>query len=317
MSIEQHGQKVPVENLPPYPHTKEDTVIPAPEHRDDKHDKKFDWRKPAAAVALLGAGAAVAFGIKTVGGEESNPAPERNPAASATPTPGSTETSIPTPSETPSPSESTETEVPAVIDDAYVETITRDPSPEVMAYALQELDADKYTAEEAAIHHMNSLKLLWLSGESAFKTEVDNVDETPESTAEREAIMTSIFGDESVRTKDLEDLPLDWVVRVRGILALQLDYVSTENGFSEDGTFNSTTRIIHPVGDNDPTAQSFRIEDTWQSNIQELDTTYTDGTTWPLSITERTITERVVDGRWVVSELKDFKTIKQEQVDAS
>jgi hypothetical protein len=91
MSIEQHGQnvqKVPVENLPPYPHTKEDTVVPAPEHRDDKHDKKFNWKKPAAVVALLGAVGAGAFIAKGQGGDRPNAAPDRSPAASATPTPG-------------------------------------------------------------------------------------------------------------------------------------------------------------------------------------------------------------------------------------
>jgi len=313
MSELDHGSKVPDTMT----FTEEERALARQKQQEADAAKKKRRNRLIASVAggatLIGGGVVAAFGM----GGESNPTPERNPAASATPTPGPTETSVPTPTEAPSPTNPTETEVPAVIDDAYVETVTRDPSPEVMAYALEELDAKKYTAEEAAIHHMNSLKLLWISGESAMKTEVDNVDETPESTAEREAIMTSIFGDKSVRTKDLEDLPLDWVVRVRGLLALQLDYVTTDNGFEENGTFNSTTRIIHPVGDNDPTAQSFRIEDTWQSNIQQLDTTYTDGTTWPESITERTITERVVDGRWVVSELKDFKTIKEVQVDAS
>jgi hypothetical protein len=50
------------------------------------------WKKPAAVVALLGAGAAAALGItKGFGGGEVNPVPERSPAASATPNPGETE----------------------------------------------------------------------------------------------------------------------------------------------------------------------------------------------------------------------------------
>jgi hypothetical protein len=111
MSIEQHGQnvqKVPVENLPPYPHTKEDTVVPAPEHRDDKHDKKFNWKKPAAVVALLGAVGAGAFIAKGQGGDRPNAAPDRSPAASATPNPGASETAKPGKSETAAPAPSSE-----------------------------------------------------------------------------------------------------------------------------------------------------------------------------------------------------------------
>ncbi len=51
-----------------------ETVVPAPEHRDDKDEKKLGWKKPVAAVALLGAVAAGVFGgAKAIGGGEEAP----------------------------------------------------------------------------------------------------------------------------------------------------------------------------------------------------------------------------------------------------
>jgi Tfp pilus assembly protein PilW len=100
MSIEQHGPKVPVENLPPYPHTKEDTVVPAPEHRDDKdqNDRRRSLKTKLglvlAGVGLLGTGGLVAK--SAFGGNSADSAPDRSPAASATPTPGP-ETTTPSP----------------------------------------------------------------------------------------------------------------------------------------------------------------------------------------------------------------------------
>jgi hypothetical protein len=65
-------------------------VLIAPEPRQER---RIGWRKPVAVVALLGAGAAAAFGVtKGFSGDHSNAAPDRSPAASATPTPGSEST---------------------------------------------------------------------------------------------------------------------------------------------------------------------------------------------------------------------------------
>ncbi len=92
MSIEQQPPKanqVDLDSMPPI----DKTVIPPKEHRDDKHDKKLGWKKPAAAVALLGAIAAGAFGgSKVMGGENtSEPVPPKEPGVSAPAEPGQNE----------------------------------------------------------------------------------------------------------------------------------------------------------------------------------------------------------------------------------
>lgn len=90
MSIEQQppkSNKIEVTDMPSI----DRTVIPPKEHRDDKDEKKLGWKKPAAAVALLGAVAAGAFGgVKALGGEsDSNSGrPNVEPSASAPATPG-------------------------------------------------------------------------------------------------------------------------------------------------------------------------------------------------------------------------------------
>lgn len=74
---------VPVESMPSWPHTKEDTVVPAPEHRDDKHKKHFGKRAIASllgGVMALGAGAFGYNSLKSDGDKEpvktADPAPE-------------------------------------------------------------------------------------------------------------------------------------------------------------------------------------------------------------------------------------------------
>lgn len=76
-------QSVPVESMPSWPHTKEDTVVPAPEHRDDKHDKRFGKRAIASLVGgamALGAGAFGYNALKSDGDKDpvktADPAPE-------------------------------------------------------------------------------------------------------------------------------------------------------------------------------------------------------------------------------------------------
>lgn len=78
MSINNPEQRTN-QSLPPYPHDKRDTVIPPPEHRDDKHDKKgLGWKKPfaAGAAVLAAVGGGLAFN-SMAGGEE---APKKAPA---------------------------------------------------------------------------------------------------------------------------------------------------------------------------------------------------------------------------------------------
>lgn len=74
MSIEQQppkSNKIEVSDMP----SLDRTVIPPKEHRDDKHDKKFNWKKPVVAVVGLGmAAGAAAFGYNQVSGGE---APEK------------------------------------------------------------------------------------------------------------------------------------------------------------------------------------------------------------------------------------------------
>lgn len=67
-------------------------VVPPREHRDER----MGWKKPAAVVALLGAGAAAAFGItKAVGDHESaNHVPERSPSTSAPANPAETNPNV-------------------------------------------------------------------------------------------------------------------------------------------------------------------------------------------------------------------------------
>lgn len=77
MSINKPEQRTN-QSLPPYPHDKRDTVVPPPEHRDDKYDKKgLGWKKPVAAGAavLAAVGGGLAFN-SMAGGEE---APEKAP----------------------------------------------------------------------------------------------------------------------------------------------------------------------------------------------------------------------------------------------
>ncbi len=91
MSIEQQppkSNKIDVNDMP----SLDRTVVPPKEHRDDKNDKKLGWKKPAAAVALLGAVAAGAFGgMKAMGGDEKIDIRPTTPTASAPANPGETE----------------------------------------------------------------------------------------------------------------------------------------------------------------------------------------------------------------------------------
>lgn len=76
-----------------------DTVIPAPEHRDDKHDKKRMSLKTKVGLLLAGlgiAGTAGVVGKSMAGGENNAPAP-RAPEASAPVTPGTQESQASTP----------------------------------------------------------------------------------------------------------------------------------------------------------------------------------------------------------------------------
>ena len=107
MSVEPN--RIPTESLPPYPHKKEDTVVPPAEHRDDKHEKKGLGKKLAIGVGAFGLAAATFFGVKAVGGNHNTaPTPGATPAATGEATPGQTTPSA-SPSEvvaTPTPSES-------------------------------------------------------------------------------------------------------------------------------------------------------------------------------------------------------------------
>ena len=93
MSIEQqpsNSNKIDVNDMP----SLDRTVIPPKEHRDDKDEKKLGWKKPAAAVALLGAIAAGTFGgMKAMGGGEKTDILPAQPTASAPANPGETEAS--------------------------------------------------------------------------------------------------------------------------------------------------------------------------------------------------------------------------------
>lgn len=83
MSIEQQppkSSKIEISDMP----SLDRTVIPPREHRD----KKLGWKKPAAAVALLGAIAAGAFGAKAMGGGNETETPRSEPSASASVEPG-------------------------------------------------------------------------------------------------------------------------------------------------------------------------------------------------------------------------------------
>ncbi len=62
-------------------------LAPAPQQ-----EKKLGWKKPAAAIALIGAVAAGAFGIGKMGGGDNNTAPRQETSTSASSNPGESNT---------------------------------------------------------------------------------------------------------------------------------------------------------------------------------------------------------------------------------
>lgn len=256
MSIEQQPPKpgqIPVDKMPPYPHSDEDTVIPAPEHRDDKHEKKNTKRN--IAIGAAGAVLTAVVGGGAVLGLRGSDSPES----------GKSETT----SQSAKP-HNVESETPVVVNEEYIQSINRDPSPEAIEYSLQPVLVKDYTPEEATIRLLDDLKLYWMGGTPDYNV-ASPFAETPESQKLGEQQLNVIFGPENKR-QGLAPITIDeWLHQTRGIISTDLDYLTKEgSGYPKDATFNFTCTELEDMGSIEG-RNTIKVLCQTSSNIHQLD----------------------------------------------
>lgn len=263
-------------------------------------------RKLAAAVALIAVGAGSALGIsKLTSGNDHDPTTLNNqPVATATvePTPEPTPTeSVDTPTETPETPVTPVEQEPTVITDEYIATVDRDPSKAVIDYSLEPVSEAEFTPDEAVMRLLNDWKLYWLSGETSQSGDISEK-ETPASLATGAKQLDNIFGAEGVRDEDR--LTWDWITGTREYLTLNMGYLITENGYPEDGTFNSKFDILSKKV-LDTGEIEYLVKNTWNSNMSELDISVADRDVDATEFsTDRYITIDVRDGNFNIVEIR-------------
>lgn len=197
------------------------------------------------------------------------------------------------------PSPSPETNIP--VTDAYVESVNRDPSDEVIAYSLVPVEVGQFTEREAMMRLLNDWKVYWISGKTSQSSDISQT-QTPESLALEVKQLDNIFGDENVR--DESNLLWDWMTGTREYLTLNMGYLIPENGYPENGTFNSNFEILS-IENVDGTKIEALVRNDWTSNMNTLDprtaTQDVDATSFS---TDRYITIEPLDGVYHITKIQ-------------
>lgn len=217
MSIDRN--EVRTENMPPYPHSKKDTVIPPPEHRDDRHEKKGLWVKIGIGAAALAVTVGGYFAV-TGGDKATEPKQEPNITAPADPTAETPEQPVDTP------------EVGVGIEGTTYETVNSAKAIEFIDRALEPIPGS-LSEEEAIIQYGHKENIYKLSG-----VVDDDGNETPESQKIGEAIQKTLYG----KNHTVSQNSLDG----RASVAIGLHYLN-EVGAAPEGKIGTYHISYEPV----------------------------------------------------------------------
>lgn len=266
-----------------------------------KWHQRTSVRIGAAAAALIAITGTV---IGVTGGGDSDKS--QIPAAGATPHEGASSTNDPwaweeEPTNAPS-SEETSSTAPDTITLDYLQTINSQDIPQaVYDYSMQPVDIESHTPKQAVERLLQDWKIYWLSGDTSKSSDISQK-ESPESLARGEKQLAALFGPEEFRNE--ENLLWDWMTGTREYLTLNMEYLTTDNGYSENAKLNNDFKILSETKQSDGTVE-YRVENSWSSNMNELDPSVASkDIDMPNFTTNRFVTIGEYDGNYYITQIR-------------
>ena len=269
-------------------------------------EKKKWHQRTSVRIGGVAAGliAATTTAVTIGGGGDSDKS--QIPAASATPNQEASTANDPwaweeDPTTAPS-NEVTPVATPDTITLEYLQTIDSQDIPQaVYDYSMQPVDTESHTPKQAVERLLQDWKVYWLGGDTSQSSDISQK-ESPESLARGEKQLATLFGPEEFRNE--ENLLWDWMTGTREYLTLNMEYLTTENGYSENATLNDNFKILSEKVQSDGTVE-YLVENSWSSNMNELDPSVASkDIDMPNFTTNRFVTISEYEGNYYITQIR-------------